>query len=272
MPLGEDMNIGWVGLGMIGTAMVKQLLASEYPVTAYERGKGLESVIAAGAGATGSYQELAAGCDLCVLCVFSDAQVREIVFGQGLLAALRPGSVLAIHTTGSPLLAREIAAAAPAGIEVLDATFSGGPHDIAQSALTLMVGGSEAALSVARPVFETYARSINHVGGVGSGQIVKLLNNLIFATNLMNAMVVLRMLEDQGFDSSEMANIFHSCSGGSYAMDRFRSNASVDVLVQTVRPYLEKDVASAMRAAADAGLDTSLFNATAEFFRPGAAS
>lgn len=262
------MNIGWVGLGIIGTEMVKRLLQAGFPVSVYARGQGLEAVKALGAIPRDDYRELAAASDLFVVCVFKDAQVREVLLDHDALAAMCPGSTVAIHTTGSPALARELTSAAPDNVAVLDATFSGGPHDIQAGALTIMVGGDALALERARPALATYASHIHHLGGSGSGQIVKLLNNLLFATNLMNAANVLRLAGEQHFDTAQVAGIIGACSGSSYAMARFQSPAPSSDMLDRVRPYLEKDVATAVAAAAASGLDLAPFAETARFFAP----
>ena len=265
---GDHVKIGWVGLGMIGTEMVKQLLANRYAVTVFARGSGLADVRTQGAGKATDYRNLATDSDLLVVCVFNDAQVREVLLEQGALASMRPGSVVVIHTTGSPALARELALAAPSGVAVIDATFSGGPHDIQAGALTVMLGGDPAALEQVRPALATYACAIHHVGEVGNGQIIKLLNNLLFATNLMNAAQAIELAGQQGFDAAQIAGIFATCSGASYAMARFEAKLPAAALLDRVRPYLEKDVATAMAAASTSGLDVSAFAQTAQYFRP----
>jgi 3-hydroxyisobutyrate dehydrogenase-like beta-hydroxyacid dehydrogenase len=262
------MNIGWIGLGGIGTEMVKRLLGAGQTVTAYTRGKGLAEVEAGGAKTCGDYAELAAQSDLLVICVYSDAQLADVLFDRGALAALRPGSILAIHTTGSPQLARRIGEQAPAGVGVLDATFSGGPADVAAGKLTLIVGGEAETLARARPVLETYAAQIYHVGPLGHGQTLKLLNNLIFATNLMNAVELLRLAESQGFDTKTAAQVIQASSGASYTMNLFRAAPPAAMLAAS-RHYMEKDVATAMQTAAELGLDMSAFAATAAYFQPG---
>ena len=259
------MNIGWVGLGSIGTLMVKRVLQAGRGVTVYSRGAGLSEVRALGARESGDYAALAAKSDLLILCVFDDVQLRNILFDHGALNTLQRGSILAIHTTGSPHLAREVAERAPPGVEVLDATFSGGPADAAAGKLTLMTGGAPDALERARPVFEIYAEQIYHVGPIGHAQVLKLLNNLLFATNLMNAVELLGLAERHGFDAQTVARVFHTCSGGSYAMKLFHA-APVATMLNASRPYLEKDVATAMSAAKDAGLEVGVFAPTDEYF------
>ncbi|MCB2063489.1 MAG: NAD(P)-dependent oxidoreductase, partial [Novosphingobium sp.] len=145
------MKVGWIGLGEIGKEMALRVLGAGHDLSAYDRGKGKDDVAAEGAAMVADYGVIAANCDVLCLCLFNDAQVREVMFDSGTLAAMRPGSVLAVHTTGSPALARELGERAPQGVEVLDACFSGGPDDTARGDLTLMVGGDAQALEAARP-------------------------------------------------------------------------------------------------------------------------
>ena len=259
------MKIGWVGLGSIGTGMAKQALAAGYAVTVYARGAGLADAEAAGAVTAKDYAEIAARSDILGICVYSDAQLREVLFEGGALAAARPGTIVAIHTTGSPELAREIGTRAPGGVAVLDATFSGGPTEVAAGTLALMVGGEAEALDRARPLFETYAGKMYHIGPLGHGQMLKLLNNLLFAANIQNAVEILRVAERQGLDTATSARILQDCSGASYASALFQ-HAPIDALLGVTRPYLEKDVATALASARDSGIDVSPFVSTEAFF------
>ena len=262
------MKIGWIGLGHIGTQMVKRALAGGYRVTAYSRGAGLAEVVAAGAQSCDDYPALAAESDILVVCVYSDAQVRAVLFELGVLAALRSGSVLAIHTTGSPELAREIGRRAPKGVDVLDATFSGGPHTVAAGSLSVMLGGAPDAVKRVSPLFATYADRIQAVGPLGSAQLLKLLNNLLFATNLKHAAELMKIASDLGFDTPAVAKVVQSCSGASFAMSLFeRAMPATDALARA-RPFLEKDVATAVATAAEMKLALGVFAATAEYFSP----
>lgn len=261
------MNIGWVGLGGIGTGMVVRALAGGHKVTAYARGAGLAEAQAAGAQISTDYTALAAGSDVLGLCVFSDAQLCEVLFDGGALAALRPGAVLAIHTTGAPDLAHEIGARAPAGVSVLDATFSGGPVQARAAELVLIVGGESEAVARARALFDCYASKIHHVGALGQGQTLKLWNNLIFAANLHYAAELLKIAEQHGCDPWEVAGIIQDCSGASFAMDLFKAQAPVSRMLEYARPYVEKDVAAAVSSAAAAGIAIDAFAPTVAYFR-----
>ena len=259
------MKIGWVGLGSIGTGMVKQALAAGHEVCVYARGQGLDEVKAAGATSVRDYAAVAAQSELFGLCVFNDAQVREVMYDGGALAALKPGAVVVSHTTGSPDLVRELGARAPDGVSVIDATFSGGPVDVAAGKLAIMVGGDEAAVERARPLISTYADRIHHVGPLGHGQMVKLLNNLLFAANLQNAAEILRVADKQGLDTATCARILQDCSGASYASALFQ-RAPVDQMLKGAWTYLVKDVATALTTAKGSGIDTAPFASTEAYF------
>lgn len=260
------MKIGWVGLGGIGKEMVKRALGAGHDVTVYARGQGLAEVQAAGATSAAAYPAVAADKDVLALCVFDDDQMRAVLLEGGALAAMRSGAVLVIHTTGSPGLARALQEQAPDGVVVIDATFSGGPAETAAGTLTLIIGGEAGAIEKARPLLAAYAETFHHVGGLGRGQVVKLLNNLLFAANLQNAVETLRIAALQQIDAAACARVFHDSSAASYAGSLFRS-APVDALLQSARPYLVKDVKAAMAAAAELGIDTAAFAGTAAYFR-----
>lgn len=259
------MKVGWIGLGEIGMHMATRALAAGHELTAYDRGAGRQKVADAGGRLLGDYAQIARDCEVFCLCLFSDAQVREVMFDQGALAALQPGSVLATHTTGSPVLARELGEKAPDGVSVIDACFSGGPQETERGDLTLMVGGEKAALEAARPVLETYAARINHLGPLGAGQTAKLLNNLLFATNLKQAAEILEIAKVQGLDPMQAAKVICQSSGGSMAMGLFQ-NAPHEQMLEGARKYMVKDVEAAATAARDAGLDIRTFQPTLDFF------
>ncbi|MCE7797371.1 NAD(P)-dependent oxidoreductase [Sphingobium sufflavum] len=260
------MRIGWIGLGAIGANMVLRALGAGLDMTVFARGAGLDAVRAAGAASVADHGALATASDILALCLFDDAQVRSVLFDDGALAAMVPGSILAIHTTGSPDLAREIGARAPAGVMVIDATFSGGPHTVLAGDLTAMVGGEADAVERARPLIASYASRIHHVGPLGHGQTIKLLNNLLFATNLKNAAALLEVAEGQGFAIADIVPILTGCSGDSYALNLFRSGVPVDAALARSWPFVSKDVATVAASAAGAGIDLAAFAPTLAFF------
>lgn len=260
------MNVGFIGLGQIGTEMVKRLRGEGFAVTVYPRGAGLAEARAAGAAECGDYASLAAQSDVLILIVFSDDQLREILFDSGALAAMQPGSVLAVHVTGSPALRGEIQQRAPRGVDVLDATFSGSVSAVQKGALTLMVGGSADVLEQVRSLFAAYATNIFHVGKLGDAQVLKLLNNLVLAANMMNAAELLKVGESCGLAPRIVASVLQTCSGASLAMGIF-SQRDVAEGMDAARKYMAKDVHEAVQAARDVGLDLGAFTQTIDYWR-----
>lgn len=259
------MKVGWIGLGAIGTQMALRVLGAGHALTAYARGMGQEPAADAGARLVSDYAQVAADCDVLGICLYSDAQVRETLLNAGALHAMRPGSVLVVHTTGSPTLAAELGRRAPCGVEVIDACFSGGPHEAGGGNLIVMAGGTPAGMERAASVLAAYAGQIHHVGRLGSGQSLKLLNNLLFATNLKHAAEAVGLAASLGLDPLLAAQVIQASSGASMAMGRF-VRASPEATMPAVWPYLAKDVRTIAQAAEEAGLDLSSFRPVIEHF------
>ena len=251
------MKVGWIGLGEMGGPMASRALTGGHSLTVYDRGVGLDALRDRGADRTDSYTAVAEASELLCLCLYGDDQVRDVLLEQGVLAAMCPGAIVAVHTTGSPLLAKTLHSAPPGGVSVLDAAFSGTPAKAQDGQLTLMVGGDASALAAARAVFETYASAIHHVGGPGAGQSMKLVNNILFAANLRMASQALAIARGLGL-SSDIAAVLRDCSGGSAAMGLFDGEATPERILAHVAPYLSKDIASAVAAAAEVGVDLGL--------------
>ena len=149
--------------------------------------------------------DVGADADVVVVCVFTDEQVRQVCLDSVLLSTMRPGSVLVIHTTGSPRTAEAIAAEAePRGVGVVDAPVSGGPHDIAAGQVTVFVGGSDDAVEHVRPVLASYGDPILHVGPIGAGQGVKLINNTLFAAQIGLLREAVRLGDRLGLDEPRL--------------------------------------------------------------------
>jgi 3-hydroxyisobutyrate dehydrogenase-like beta-hydroxyacid dehydrogenase len=219
---------------------------------------------AAGIVVADSPIDLAARSDLLIICCFNDAQVRQVTLEGGVLAAMPPSAILVSHVTGSPVLPRQLQAAAPPAVTVLDGPISGTDDHIRRGQLTLMVGGDIAALDRIRPVLEVYCNPILHVGGLGDGQRVKLLNNLVFTVNLRTALAAAELGESMGVPASELARVLSECSGGSFASNLLRSMAP-GALVGGARHYLVKDVTTVRDVAAEQGIELGLLGELASW-------
>jgi len=267
MVFGETklVRVGFVGAGQMGRPMVDRMVAAGVPVTVYaRRSEHRAELDAAGVSTADSAVSLAAGADAVIVCLYADAQVRSLMFDDGLLGAMQAGSVLVSHVTGSPAVPRDLQASAPAGVTVLDVPISGTADHIRRGELTLMVGGDVAALERLRPVFDTYCDPILHVGGLGDGQRVKLLNNLVFTVNLQTALRAAALGESMGVPPAELARVLGECSGASFAIDLFRHGDPV-ALAAGARPYLVKDVSTIRDVAAEQGIDLGALGELAEW-------
>jgi 3-hydroxyisobutyrate dehydrogenase-like beta-hydroxyacid dehydrogenase len=254
-PKSDDLTVGFVGVGHMGRPMVDRLVAAGVPMEVYVRRPELRAeLVASGIAVADSAADLAARVDLVILCFFSDAQVREVMLGDGVIGSMRPGSVVVSHVTGSPDLAVELQTAAPDGVTVLDVPISGTDEQIRRGELTLMVGGDTSALERVRPALATYAQPILHVGGLGDAQRVKLINNLLFTVNLRAALAAAKLGESMGIAPAELARIVSECSGASFPMELFQ-RMSPGAMAIGARHYLVKDVTVIRDVAAELGID-----------------
>jgi 3-hydroxyisobutyrate dehydrogenase-like beta-hydroxyacid dehydrogenase len=195
-----------------------------------------QALRAAGATICATVAQAVTDADLVCVCLFSDAQAREVLLGQDrAIDRLKQGSILAVHLSGGAKLMLELAAAAPSGVRVLDAPFSG------QSAgeLTLLAGGDRGAFDAASSVFSAYAKTVVHVGELGAAQRMKLVNQLLYRANLAAADSALRVLERYGLRRADIVPVLMACSGGSFALNTFSGGQSIAELSRVLEPYLD---------------------------------
>lgn len=175
-------RIGFVGIGLMGSGMAKNILAKGYDLTilAHRRREAAEELVALGAHEASSARELAERCDVVILCVTGSPQVEAIVHGpHGLASAGRPILIIDCSTSDPSSTVRLATELAAKGIALVDAPLSRTPKEAEAGTLDVMAGGSEADFERARPVLSTFAQKIVHTGPVGSGHTMKLLNNFV---------------------------------------------------------------------------------------------
>lgn len=216
-------TIGIVGLGQMGRHIAVNLLRTGRPVLAAGRkAEVLEALQNQGVATTTKTAELAP-CGLVFLCLPDGGTVREILLGPGgLAAAMGPGQTVVDLSTIDHATTLEIAKALAArGIDFVDAPISGMEARAADGTLTVMCGAAEASFVKLRPVLATIGTTILHMGPVGSGQLTKLINQLLFDINAAALAEILPMAVKMGLDPAKTAAIVNGGTGRSYASEFF---------------------------------------------------
>jgi 3-hydroxyisobutyrate dehydrogenase len=240
------MRVGFIGLGSQGAPMARRITEGGYELTLWaRRPSSVEPYADTAAKVAGTPAELGAASDLVCLCVVGDDDVRQVLDGEdGVLAGLKPGGIIAIHSTVHPDTCRELAETAAAqGVSVIDAPVSGGAPAASEGTLLVMVGGDEDAVARARPVFATFADPIVHLGAVGSGQVTKILNNLLFSANLGAAVSALELGEALGVPRKELCEVLSRGSATSKAVNSITMfGGTLEGLAPIAGALLQKDV------------------------------
>lgn len=250
------MRVGFIGLGSQGGPMARRIIEGGFPTTLWARRPAtVEPFADTAAKLAESPAELAAASDLVCLCVVGDDDIDEVATGEhGLLSAMKPGSVIAVHSTVHPNTCRALAKTAGAqGVSVIDAPVSGGGGAAAESRLVVMVGGETDVVERCRPVFETYGDPVVHLGELGSGQTTKLLNNLLFTANLATAASTLLLAQSLGVSPERLTEVISRGSANSFALNVIGPSGGLDGLAGLAGTLLQKDVRLTVDIANQAG-------------------
>jgi 2-hydroxy-3-oxopropionate reductase len=180
------MRVGFIGLGIMGRPMAKNLLKAGYALVVYDKAAGADDLVALGAKAGVSNRDVAEQSDLIITMLPNSPHVREAVLGKdGVLEGARPGTILVDMSSIAPAATQEICAAvAKKAVVMLDAPVSGGEPKAVDGTLAIMVGGDAKAFESVKPVLERMGSSVVHVGGIGAGNVTKLANQIIVALNI----------------------------------------------------------------------------------------
>jgi 2-hydroxy-3-oxopropionate reductase len=242
--------------------MVARLVEAGHDVAVLGRTAEKRAAVAQlGANAVADIADVTASAEVVVICVFTDEQVRQICLEDGVLATMSPGTALVVHTTASPRTVETIAVrAAERDIDVVDAPVSGGPHNSAAGTLTLFVGGAEEAVARVRPVLGCYGDPILHVGPLGAGQKVKLVNNALFAAQIGLLSGSIELGARLGVSESTLLNALAHGSAASRVLDIVARGGSVASFIDTAGEFVSKDVGVARSVAAEIGSDLGVLD------------
>ena len=214
-----DMRCGFIGLGSQGAPIARRMIDAGFATTLWaRRAESLDPYRDTSVLFADTVEDLAAAADHVGICVVNDNDVREVC-GR-LIPTMTAGSRIAIHSTIHPDTCRAVARqAAEQGIHVIDAPVSGGSPAAEAGVLTLMLGGDEAAIAQAMPVFQTFGKLIVRLGDVGAGQHVKLINNSLLVANLGLAQAAVEAGKALGVDKASLTELLLASSGRSFALE-----------------------------------------------------
>ncbi len=260
----------FIGLGNMGYPMAGHLAAAGHDVRVFNRTAAkAERWTAEYPGVAASTPaEASAGADFVFTCVGNDDDVRSVVHGnEGALSALVAGAVLVDHTTASNRLAVELSEAASAkGVGFVDAPISGGQVGAENGTLSIMCGGTEEDFEAARPVMEAYGASIVRIGPAGSGQLTKMVNQILCAGAIQGAAEALAFGQRAGLDMDKvLAAVTRGAAGSWYLSnrgqtmieDRFDFGFAVD--------WMAKDLGLVREEGDRLGSDVPLTELTADY-------
>jgi 2-hydroxy-3-oxopropionate reductase len=221
------MQVGFIGLGIMGQPMARNLLKAGFPLVVATRTPGKAAAFAKDNAALGNVQaaetpaQVAAVCDIIVNIVTDTPDVVEVAYGEtGLFATAKPGTIIIDMSTISPSVTRDLAAkASKQELFWLDAPVSGGEKGAIEGTLTIMVGGADAAVAKATPVLNAMGKRITHFGAPGNGQAAKLCNQIMVAVNLMAVCETMTFARKAGLDLNLLHQALTGGAANSWALD-----------------------------------------------------
>jgi 3-hydroxyisobutyrate dehydrogenase len=250
-------KVGFIGLGIMGMPMARNLLKAGFEVVAYNRTKSkAEQLAKEGAKKADSPRELAMECPVVITIVSDTPDVEEVILGKdGVIEGIKPGSVVIDMSTISPQATQEIAARLKEkGSHMLDAPVSGGEQGAIKGTLSIMVGGDAEVFERCKPIFEAMGKNIAHVGSNGMGQTVKLVNQILVAGNLNAVVEGLVFSQKAGVDLDKAINAIKGGAAGSWQLENlgpriikrdFSPGFMVDLMQKDLRLIME--TAAAMK-------------------------
>ena len=217
------MKLAFIGLGVMGFPMAGHLANKGHDVTVYNRTQSkAENWVNTYPGQLAPTPAQAAqNAKMVFTCVGNDDDLKEVILGeQGVAATLAPDTILVDHTTASAHAAKEIAnQLAPKNIELIDAPVSGGQQGAENGQLTIMCGGSENAFTKALPILQCYAKQAQLMGGVGSGQLTKMVNQICIAGLIQSLAEGVQFAQKAGLDVEQVFDVIGKGAAQSWQMD-----------------------------------------------------
>lgn len=250
--------VGFIGLGIMGRPMARNLLKAGFPLVVHSRSQGpVQELVAAGAKAAGSPRDAAGQVDVLVTMLPNSPDVELVALGKnGLVEGAKPGLLFVDMSTISPLVSQKVGKVLETkGVRMLDAPVSGGEKGAIEAALSIMVGGEKSDFDAALPIFQALGKTITHLGQLGAGGFTKLANQIIVAMNLTALGEALTLARKAGLDRS----LTLKALGGGLAGSRCLEQKTPNYLSDTYRPGFKidlhfKDLGLIMESARELGV------------------
>ena len=264
-------TIGFIGLGIMGGGMVRNLLKAGFEVHVWNRTSSrMVPIEAAGANGAPDAATVAARSDIIILCVSETRDVEEVLFGEnGVVHGAKPGSLIIDTSTISPQATVSMEARLrAAGLRMLDAPISGGSEGAANGTLSIMVGGDESDVTRAMDALEAMASRITHVGGAGAGQMVKLVNQILVVGTMMAISEALLFAQKGGLDLAKTLEAVEHGAAGSWML----SNRGTQAIVRDFEPGFtidlqQKDLRLVLEAADALGIPLPMTGQIFQLYR-----
>ncbi len=255
-------KIGFVGLGIMGKPMSKNLLKAGYSLVVFDVNQApVQELVAAGAEAATSPREVAEKCDIVITMVPNSPHVKAAVLGaNGVIEGARPGSLVVDMSSIDPMVSKEVGAALAAkGIWFLDAPVSGGEPKAIDGTLSIMVGGRQEDFDRAEPILKCVGASVVRCGDIGAGNVTKLANQIIVALNIAALSEALVLATKAGVDPELVYKAIRGGLAGSTVMEAKAPLALARKFNPGFRINLHiKDLANALDAGASVGVPLPL--------------
>lgn len=267
----QQERIGWIGLGSIGLPMAKRLVKHGYAVTTcgHRRREPVEEMKQLGAREAATPKGVAQAADIIFSMARDVPQTEEALFGaQGVWDGLRAGQLLVLSSTVLPDFCVTLAKRGKEkGVAVIDAPVSGGPWGAEAGTLTFFVGGDDEHLQRCRPMLEAMGKNIFHLGGVGTGEVAKLSNNLMMWANIVAAGEAERLAKQAGLDRDTLFRTVAVSTGGSYVVEHWSSLVGL-LGSGDMMQIMYKDMETALKYAGNQGVQLPLAGLASQMTLP----
>jgi len=233
--------VGFIGLGIMGRPMARNLLKTGYPLIVHSRSQGpVQELVGAGAKAANSPKDVASQVEVLITMLPNSPDVELVALGKsGIVEGARPGLLVLDMSTISPLVSQKVGKALQSkGVRMLDAPVSGGEKGAIEGALSIMVGGEKSDFDAALPVFQALGKTITHLGPLGAGGFTKLANQVIVAVNLTALGEALTLARKAGLDRS----LTLKALGGGLAGSKCLEQKTPNYLSGTYNPGFKIDL------------------------------